>query len=161
METTKKYKVLFVCLGNICRSPAAEGVMRAYVKQRGLANRFDIQSAGISGHHCGERADGRMQAHAHRRGYRLESISAPVSYQDFFDYDYIIGMDDANRRALLDMAPTQELTGRISLLTDWHPAPKLDHVPDPYYGGADGFELVLDLIESCMPHLVDAILSEH
>lgn len=157
----KKHRVLFVCLGNICRSPAAEGVMRAYVAQRGLAGEFDIQSAGISAHHAGEQADGRMQAHARRRGYELESISCPVSYQDFFDYDYIIGMDDANRRALHAKAPTQEAAERISLLTDWHPQPRLDHVPDPYYGGGEGFELVLDLIESCMPHLVDAILAQN
>ncbi|MDY5858436.1 MAG: low molecular weight protein-tyrosine-phosphatase [Porphyromonas sp.] len=149
-----KIKILFVCLGNICRSPSAEGVFLHYVQQAGLGERYELDSAGLIAHHQGERADSRMRAHAARRGYDLRSISRPITYEDFFHYDYIIGMDESNREALLQRAPTTECAAKVSLLTDWHPAPLLDHVPDPYYGGAEGFEQVLDLIESCAPHLL-------
>lgn len=151
----EKIKILFVCLGNICRSPSAEGIFKTYVKQRGAVDLFEIDSAGLIAHHKGERADARMRAHALRRGYELTSISRPIVYEDFFSYDYIIGMDEANRQALLDRAPTDKVVSKISLLTDWHPQPLLDHVPDPYYGGAEGFEQVLTLIESCVPFLYD------
>lgn len=160
MTKRGKHRVLFVCLGNICRSPAAEGVMCAYLEREGLSAEFAIDSAGIIGHHEGERADGRMRAHAYRRGYELTSISRPVRYEDFWEYDYIVGMDESNRSALLERAPTAEMAAKVSLLTDWHPEPPMDHVPDPYYGGAEGFECVLNLIEACVPHLVDTILKQ-
>lgn len=158
MTKRGKHKVLFVCLGNICRSPAAEGLMRAYLEAGGLSEQFIIDSAGTSAHHEGERADARMRAHAHRRGYELTSLSRPVRYEDFLDFDYIVGMDESNRRTLLERAPTDEAAAKVSLLTDWHPQPPMDHVPDPYYGGAEGFERVLDLIEACLPHLTSGIL---
>lgn len=150
-------RILFVCLGNICRSPSAEAVFRQYVEQQGRADDFEIDSAGLYGGHAGERADARMRAHGSRRGYDLSSISRPIEEDDFYRFDYIIGMDEANRDSLLMRAPDLETRGKVSLLTDWHPKPLLDHVPDPYYGGAEGFELVLDLIESCCPHLLQAI----
>lgn len=149
-----KKRILFVCLGNICRSPSAEAVFRHYVISQGRDAEFEIDSAGLCGGHAGERADARMRAHGARRGYDLSSISRPVEDEDFYRFDYIIGMDEANRDSLLRRAPDLETRGKVSLLTDWHPEPMLDHVPDPYYGGAEGFELVLDLIESCCPHLL-------
>lgn len=155
----KKIKVLFVCLGNICRSPSAEGVFLYYLDKVGLRNRFEVDSAGTSTYHQGERADSRMRAHAARRGYDLLSRSRPVTYEDFLYFDYIIGMDDSNLRMLIDQAPTDDAMQKISILTDWIPDSRFDHVPDPYYGGADGFELVLDLIESASPHLVNRMLS--
>lgn len=120
---------------------------------------FEIDSAGTSGYHEGEPADQRMQAHARRRGYVLTSRSRPLSYDDFFTFDYIIGMDEQNRRDILALAPTSEHATKVSLLTDWHPEPNIDHVPDPYYGGAEGFEQVLDLVEVCSRHLLKAISS--
>lgn len=153
LSSMEKIKVLFVCLGNICRSPSAEGVFKAYIKQEGVEHLYEVDSAGLIAHHKGEGADPRMKAHALRRGYELTSISRPIGYDDFFYYDYIIGMDESNRQALLDQAPTDELAKKISLLTDWHPQPLLNYVPDPYYGGAEGFEQVLNLIESCVPYL--------
>lgn len=134
--------------------------MRAYVEQQGWASELVIDSAGISAHHEGERADGRMRAHAHRRGYELTSRSRPIRYEDFFDFDYIVAMDESNRSALLERAPTDKLATKVSLLTDWHPHAPMDHVPDPYYGGAEGFERVLDLIEACVPYLANAIFAE-
>lgn len=156
----EKIKILFVCLGNICRSPSAEGVFLHYIEREGLAERFEVDSAGTSAHHEGERADSRMRAHAARRGYDLLSLSRPVRYEDFFHYDYIIGMDEANRRTLLERVPTEEAASKISILTDWAPNPLRDHVPDPYYGGSEGFELVLDLIEYCCPYLVGKMIKE-
>lgn len=153
-----KIKILFVCLGNICRSPSAEGVFAHYIEKEGHSSSFEVDSAGLIAHHEGERADARMRAHAARRGYELTSISRPIKYEDYFYYDHIIGMDESNRAKLLDRAPTEEARAKVSLLTDWHPQPLLDHVPDPYYGGAEGFEQVLDLIEDCVPYLLQKTL---
>ena len=141
----KKYKILFVCLGNICRSPSAEAVMKKLVKDVGMEDRFLIDSAGIIGYHEGEPADPRMRAHAIRRGYRLDSISRPVRTQDFYDFDLIIGMDDQNITDLKRMAPDLESVAKIHQMTEFSRNKLYDHVPDPYYSGAEGFELVLDL----------------
>lgn len=146
-------RVLFVCLGNICRSPSAEGVFRHLVEAAGQTEHFEIDSAGLIAHHEGELPDARMRAHAARRGYELTSRSRPIRYEDYFHFDYIIGMDETNRERLLEKAPTEELARKVSLLTDWAPDAVKDHVPDPYYGGAEGFEQVLDLLEYCLPRL--------
>lgn len=153
-------RVLFVCLGNICRSPSAEGVFRHLIEEAGQADAFEVDSAGLIAHHQGELPDGRMRAHAARRGYDLVSRSRPITYEDFFHFDYIIGMDEANRERLLEKAPTAELAEKVSLLTDWAPGSVKDHVPDPYYGGAEGFEQVLDLLEYCLPELQRQLLPE-
>lgn len=147
MEKKKEYKILFVCLGNICRSPSAEAVMKKLVKDAGLEESFFIDSAGIMGYHEGERADDRMRGHAARRGYVLDSISRPVRTQDFYDFDLIIGMDDRNVDDLKQKAPDLESVAKIHQMTEYSRNKLYDHVPDPYYGGASGFELVLDLLE--------------
>ena len=152
-EEQRPVRVLFVCLGNICRSPSAEGVFRHYVTEQGAAADYEIDSAGLIAVHEGELPDGRMRAHAARRGYTLDSRSRPISYEDFFYYDYIIGMDEQNRERLLALAPTAELQEKVSLLPEWSERPARDHVPDPYYGGAEGFEHVLDLLEAILPDL--------
>ena len=149
-EEQRPVRVLFVCLGNICRSPSAEGVFRHYVTEQGAAEDYEIDSAGLIAVHEGELPDGRMRAHAARRGYTLDSRSRPISYEDFFYYDYIIGMDEQNRERLLALAPTAELQEKVSLLPEWSERPARDHVPDPYYGGAEGFEHVLDLLEAIL-----------
>lgn len=159
VEATRPVRILFVCLGNICRSPSAEGVFRHYISEQGACDRYDIDSAGLIAHHEGELPDGRMRAHAARRGYELTSRSRPITYEDFFHYDYIIGMDSANRERLLDLAPTAETAQKVSLLTDWADDAPKDHIPDPYYGGAEGFEHVLDLIELCVPQLYRKTIS--
>lgn len=142
-----KQKILFVCLGNICRSPSAEAVFAHYVNEKGLADQYLIESAGISGYHQGELPDARMRSHAARRGYKLESLSRQVRADDFDHYDLIIAMDHSNRDALRDLAPSLEGQAKIRLMTDFMPDSLYDHVPDPYYGGAEGFELVLDMLE--------------
>ena len=151
----KKYKILFVCLGNICRSPSAEAVMQKLVKDAGLEKNYKIDSAGIIGYHEGEGADPRMKAHAIRRGYRLDSISRPVCTEDFFDFDLIIGMDNRNVQDLKDKAPSLESMEKIHQMTEFSTNRLYDYVPDPYYSGAEGFELVLDLLEDACSGLLN------
>lgn len=153
------YKILFVCLGNICRSPSAEAVMKKLVADAGLQDRFMIDSAGIIGYHKGEQADPRMRSHAARRGYHLDSISRPVCTQDFFDFDLIIGMDNRNIEDLREKAPSVETMKKIFKMTDFSRNKLYDYVPDPYYSGAEGFELVLDLLEDACAGLLDTIAS--
>lgn len=157
----KKYKILFVCLGNICRSPSAEAVMKKLVKDAGMEARFEIDSAGIIGYHEGEPADQRMRAHAARRGYVLDSISRPVRIADFFDFDLIIGMDDKNISDLKRKAPDLESENKIHRMTQFSRNKLYDYVPDPYYSGAEGFELVLDLLEDACSGLLETLTSSN
>lgn len=150
----EKIRLLFVCLGNICRSPSAEAVMRKLVRDAGLEDRIEIDSAGIAGYHEGDRADSRMRMHAARRGYTLDSISRPVRQRDFYDFDWIIGMDDQNMADLKRMAPDLESVAKIHQMTEYSRNKLYDHVPDPYYSGAEGFELVLDLLEDACEGLL-------
>lgn len=156
----EKIRLLFVCLGNICRSPSAEAVMKKLVKDKGLEDRFVIDSAGTIGHHAGQRADARMRTHAERRGIVLDSISRPVTTDDFYDFDLIIGMDNQNIDALKRKAPEWESVQKIHKMTDFSQKKTYDHVPDPYYGGASGFELVLDLLQDACQGLLDYCLNQ-
>lgn len=156
----KPYRILFVCLGNICRSPAAEGIMRHMVEARGLSSSFYIDSAGTYGGHAGELPDARMRTHAARRGYKLEHRSRPITTDDFDRFDLILGMDDMNVENLRRMAPDADSLTKIHRMTDYSRRYLHDHVPDPYYSGADGFELVLDLLEDACDGLLST-LSAH
>ena len=143
----KKTAVLFVCMGNICRSPTAEGVFRHVVKEAGLDDQFEIDSAGTHAYHVGEPPDRRAMAASERRGISLADISARRVHENDFDkFDYIIAMDEENQRRLLDLAPA-DYPGKIQLFLDFASGEEME-VPDPYYGGSAGFERVLDLIEA-------------
>ncbi|MFR0688180.1 low molecular weight protein-tyrosine-phosphatase [Enterobacterales bacterium AE_CKDN230030158-1A_HGKHYDSX7] len=148
-------KVLFVCLGNICRSPTAEGVFRHKVREAGLEGRIEIDSAGTGDWHVGKAPDARTRAAALRRGYDLSGLRArQVSVADFARYDLILAMDNANLR---DLKHLRTSTGKAELdlfLRRYEGA--VDEVPDPYYGGEDGFEQVLDLVERAC----DGLLAE-
>ena len=151
----EKKKILFVCLGNICRSSAAEGVMRQLVEKAGRQAEFEIDSAGILSYHRGELPDARMRAHAVRRGYNLTHRSRPVMTDDFFHFDLIIGMDARNMDDLRERAPSPVEWAKLRRMTDFCTRhPYADHVPDPYYGGAEGFEYVLDLLEDACDGLL-------
>lgn len=154
-------KLLFVCLGNICRSPASEGVMARLVEERGVADRFTIDSAGTYGGHSGERADARMRKAASARGYNLTSISRRVSMDDFDRFDLIIAMDDSNYEQLFRIAPSLEASHKIRRMAEFIADPSIDHVPDPYYEGAQGFEIVLDMLEKGCSNLLQQILSDN
>lgn len=158
-EKKREYKVLFVCLGNICRSPSAEAVMKKFVHEAGLDNQIKVDSAGIIGYHEGESADPRMRSHAARRGYRLESISRPVHTADFYDFDLIIGMDNRNIDDLKRKAPDLESMEKIHQMTEYARNKCYDYVPDPYYSGAEGFELVLDLLEDACKGLLEELVA--
>ena len=155
----KKSKILFVCLGNICRSPSAEAVMHGIVEKRESNHCFEIDSAGVIAAHAGEPADARMKRHALKRGYQLTSISRPVVPAADFDYfDLIVAMDDQNVRDLMAMAPNEEARGKIVKMTDFSVVKSYDEVPDPYYGGDAGFELVLDLLEDACQGLYNHLM---
>ena len=153
-----KVRILFVCLGNICRSPAAEGVMRAVVERHGDGKRFELDSAGLYGGHAGELPDRRMRVHAFQRGYNLTHRSRPVRPSDFDNFDLIVAMDHSNYDRLCNMDPTLEDEKKVVRMIDFVKGfPQCDCVPDPYYDGAEGFELVLDLLEDGCVNLYDVL----
>ena len=153
-------KILFVCLGNICRSSAAEEIMRTYIRRAGLERELEVDSAGILSYHRGELPDERMRAHASRRGYNLTHRSRPVCTADFCDFDWILGMDDRHIDDLREKAPDVASERKIRRMTDFCRTKTADYVPDPYYGGAQGFEHVLDLLEDACGGLLEAIRAE-
>ena len=149
--------ILFVCLGNICRSPMAEAIMDRLLQQRGLQDRFHVDSAGLISYHEGEGADPRMKEHAYRHGYRLTHVSRPVRESDFDLFDYILAMDDSNYDRLCRLAPTLEAEAKIRRMTDFCTQHDIDHVPDPYYGGSQGFEHVIEILEDACAGLLEAM----
>ena len=162
MTESGKYGVLFVCLGNICRSPAAQAVMQRLVDERGLTERFFIDSAGIGGWHIGDLPDKRMRVHARPRGYELTHRARRVRPVDFEDFDLIVGMDAANVDDLCSMAATVEQKDKVVMMGDYiRQYPNYDYVPDPYYEGSEGFELVLDLLEDSCDNLLNQIIKQN
>ena len=151
------YRILFVCLGNICRSPAAQGMMEHLIDEAGLTGAVEVDSAGTYAGHQGELPDHRMRAHARRRGLELTHRSRPVRSSDFSDFDLILAMDDRNYADLRRLAPTVEAEAKVQRMTDYCRRLSHDYVPDPYYSGADGFELVLDLLEDACGGLIEEI----
>lgn len=141
------FRVLFVCLGNICRSPAAEGVMRTLVETEGLAEHIAIRSAGTGGWHAGNLPDARMRKAAQNRGYSLQSRARQVTSDDLREYDLVLVMDKQNQREIRPFDSTGENTAKIRLFCEFCTDHDTDEVPDPYYGGEQGFEHVLDLLE--------------
>lgn len=149
--------VLFVCLGNICRSPTAHGVFQELVNERQLQSRIEVDSAGTGAWHVGEAPDQRASAAALARGYDLSSLRArAVTPADFSLFDYILAMDQQNLANLQAMMPPG-YAGRLGLFLDYHPHPLLVEVPDPYYGGEAGFDQVLDLVEEASSGLLREI----
>ena len=155
-ENTEKVSVLFVCMGNICRSPTAEGVFRHHVAEAGLEDRFEIDSAGTHAYHVGEPPDRRAQEAATRRGFSLAEIRARrVAADDFERFHYIIAMDEDNLAMLHEQADGAH-RDKIRLFLEFGTGPETE-VPDPYYGGATGFERVLDLVEDASRGLLEVL----
>lgn len=153
-------KVLFVCLGNICRSPTAEGVFRKLVEEHGVSDEFEIDSAGTSGYHIGEAPDPRAIQAAKARGYDLTNIRGrQVSISDFDYFDIILAMDHANFEALMANA-TNASQSKVKLLLDFAKDVRENEVPDPYYGGEKGFDHVINLIESASDGLLNDLLEK-
>jgi len=155
----KPTKVLFVCLGNICRSPTAEGVFRRYVQEAGLAERILIDSARTGDYHIGDAPDPRACEAASRRGYDLSRLRArQVTRDDFERFDYVLAMDEENLRTLKRLAPAAH-AHKLKMFTDFS-SKNAQYVPDPYAGGPQGFELVLDLVEDAAQGLLRHIQAE-
>ena len=153
-------RLLFVCLGNICRSPTAEGTMRALVEEAGLGRQVQLDSAGTGAWHVGEPPDRRATAAARARGIELHGAAREVTRTDFDDFDLVLAMDRSNMRALRRLAPSEEAREKVRLLREFDPASAgaadLD-VPDPYYGAEGGFDEVLDLVQAACAGLLDHI----
>jgi|SRR5690554_5166986 len=154
----KKIRLLFVCLGNICRSPAAEGIMKRIVLKNDFQDLIEVDSAGTSGWHEGELPDERMRAHGDRRGYDFSSKARKFKKSDFDNFDYIIVMDENNYNTVKSLASNIEQIEKIKMMTDFSVQNSLhNYIPDPYYGDASGFELVLDLLEDSSEGLLQEI----
>lgn len=161
MSSPFEVSVLFVCLGNICRSPSAHGVFGAQVQRAGLNEKIYIDSAGTGSWHIGNLPDPRTLAAATRRGYDLSSLRARrVERQDFDQFDYIIAMDRQNLIDLQRLQPTH-FAGHLGLLLDFDDSSELTEVPDPYHLDEQGFEQVLDLVEAASTRLLEHIRTHH
>lgn len=156
-----KKSILFVCLGNICRSPAADGIFHHLVAGRGIADHYFIDSAGTYGGHAGSLPDERMRQAAAKRGYQLTHRARRLTEVDFERFDRIIVMDDANYENAHRLAPSREAANRISRMTDYcRRHPDAHYVPDPYYEGHEGFEQVLNLLEDACEGLLEELEGE-
>ena len=155
-------RICFVCLGNICRSPTAEGIMLHLVREAGLEDRISIDSAGTGAWHAGELADARSRKVAASRGFDLPSRARQFKAADFARFDYVFAMDSANLSNLEGMAATGTERDKLSLLRDWDPETEGEHdVPDPYYGGPRGFDDVFDLCERACRALLSTLIERH
>lgn len=156
-KINNKYKVLFVCLGNICRSPAAQAIFEHYLREEGLQDRIAADSAGIYGGNSGKTPDRRMRTAALYRGFAVTHIARQVSPLDLLDFDLVIAMDDQNYEDLMHIAPSVEATHKIRRMADFLTTHKISYIPDPYYMGVEGFGHVLDLLEEACANLLDVL----
>ena len=153
-------KILFVCLGNICRSPAAEGVFKQKIKERDLERLFLVDSAGTGGWHVGNLPDPRMRETALSRGIELTSRSRKIKESDLYEFDHILVMDNDNLDAvkLLVKDHKNPIYSKIKLILSFSKNSQLEEVPDPYYGGQNGFDKVIDLLDDAMDGLIDSLM---
>ncbi len=152
-----KQQILFVCLGNICRSPAADGIMHHIVEREGLSSQIEIDSAGTYGGHAGELPDPRMRVTAAKRGYQLTHRSRRISTYDMERFSMIVVMDDSNYEDVSRLANSQEELDKIYRMAEFCPKSGQRYVPDPYYGGDQGFELVIDMLEEGCENILELL----
>ena len=153
-------KILFVCLGNICRSPAAEGVFKQKIKERDLEKLFVVDSAGTGGWHVGNLADPRMRETALSRGIELTSRSRKIEESDLYEFDHILVMDNDNLESVKSLIKDHKnpVNSKIKLILSFSKKSQLEEVPDPYYGGQNGFDKVIDLLDDAMDGLIDSLM---
>ena len=154
LKPHQNMNILFVCLGNICRSVTAEEVFRTLARKAGVEAQFEVDSAGMIDYHEGELADSRMRACAQRRGYHLTHRSRPVRKEDFTRFDLIVAMDDNNVRQLHNAAPSEEAKRKVVRMADYLTEHNYSYIPDPYYDGPEAFELVVTLLEDACGELL-------
>ena len=155
----KKISVLFVCLGNICRSPAAEALLISLIEKKGLTDGFIVDSAGTGSWHIGKKADSRMRIAAERRDINILSRARQITSKDFDEFNYILAMDDSNFRNIQDLKNTTDSTGFASIkkIQDFRSVFNEQEVPDPYFGGDEGFDYVLDILEDSVNGFLESI----
>lgn len=158
--TSNRTSVLFVCMGNICRSPLAEAMFRHLATERGVDHLFEIDSAGTSSYHVGDPPDPRSVATAHARGVAVVGRSRQVAIGDFERFDYVVAMDSENLRSLERLASANRAKSRLHLLREWDTEEPGGDVPDPYYGGPRGFDDVHDIVERSCERLLAALIEE-
>ena len=153
-------KILFVCLGNICRSPAAEGIFKQKIKDRDLENHFIVDSAGTGGWHVGNLPDPRMCESALSRGIELTSRSRKIAENDLYEFDQILVMDNDNLHAVKSLIQDKlnPVHSKIELILTYSKNSQLDEVPDPYYGSQNGYNMVLDLLDDAIDGLIDSLI---
>jgi len=153
--------ILFVCMGNICRSPAAEAIMKKNIEKNNLSNKIQVDSAGVIDYHNGESADIRMIEHAKKRGYKVDSIARQFDMtKDFDRFDYIVTMDNENFEDINSMDILNKYGNKIFRMVDFCKNCTRDEIPDPYYNGASGFEEVLDMLEDATNGLVKKVIDD-
>lgn len=150
-------RVLFVCLGNICRSPLAEGVFRSLLENKGLDNQILVDSCGTSNYHIGEQPDPRTLKNARRNNIQLDHCARQFSTSDFENFDYIVVMDRSNLENVLKLDPQQKYRDKVMLLRDFDPVDRGGEVPDPYHGGEQGFQNVYDIVQRSSEGLLERI----
>ena len=161
LRKPKSLNVLFVCMGNICRSPTAHGVFQKMIEDDGLADRIGVDSAGTYAYHVGKKPDSRAISTAKKRGYELSKLRArKISDDDFENFDYILAMDEENLNDLTAQSD-EDYSDKIKLLLEYSNSASSLEVPDPYYGGMQGFEIVLDLVEDASRSLLEHIKEMH
>ena len=153
-------RILFICMGNICRSPCAEAVMQKIVEKNGMGKEIFCDSAGTIDYHKGQPADARMREHAIMRGYDLTSISRPFEKDDFEKFDFIITMDEDNFNQINFLDKEKKYTSKIRRMVDYCNSYEVKEIPDPYYGGIQGFENVLNLLEESCGELFKFVLEK-
>ncbi len=153
-------KLLFVCLGNICRSPAAEAIMNKFIEDRNMADHITCDSAGTSQHHAGHQADPRMRKHAKVKGYNITSISRAFETEDFNNFNWIITMDDSNYENVSSLAITEKDKKKILKMADFCMIKNCNFIPDPYYEGDQGFLNVITLLEDSCSQLLKYLLKK-
>lgn len=154
-------KVLFVCLGNICRSPLAQGLMEKKIKEAGLEHAIEVDSCGTSAYHIGEQPDERTVKNALKNGLRLDHQARQFVKKDFRAFDYILVMDKANLQCATRMDQTKEFSQKLQLMRDFDPEDKGGDVPDPYFGGEEGFQNVYEMLDRSMDNFLKQIISKH
>ncbi|KAA3647019.1 MAG: low molecular weight phosphotyrosine protein phosphatase [Chloroflexi bacterium] len=155
---TDKTRILFVCLGNIVRSPLGEGLFRHHAEVAGLAEKYEVDSAGTGSYHVGESPDSRMRQVAAEKGFTYDGRARQVQPGDFEDFDLIIAMDTTNQNNLVDMAQSKEQAAKVHLMRAYDPeGDPNDSVPDPYYGGIQGFHNTYDIVERSVKSLLEAL----